>query len=91
MQYYISMRLILKTVLLSICLAFSLSSFASDYVSIFKQPKKKVKTLLEFKKDLQEDALQFRSIMSVKKKKGNVLEKQKTVELVKQKRSLINL
>ena len=85
------MRLILKSIFLSVCLVFSFSTFASNYVSIFKKPKKEVKTLLEFKKDLQEDALQFRSIMNVDKKKATVLEKQKTVELVKQKRSLINL
>ena len=85
------MRLVLKSIFLSVCLVFSLSSFAGNYVSVFKKPNKEVKTLLEFKKDLQEDALQFRSIMNVKKTKSNVLEKQKTVELVRQKRSLINL
>ena len=77
------MRLALKIFLLSFFLSFSLKSFAGNYVSIFK-PAQKAKTLSEFQKDVQKDVLQFRSIMSNKdKNKDEVLEKEKTIELVK--------
>ena len=79
------MRLILKFAFLSFLFAFSLKSFAGNYVSIFK-PGKQVKTLSEFKKDIQKDVLQLRSIMNIKDDKKN-LEQKKTIELVRNRKT----
>ena len=75
------MRVILKISFLYFLLSFSFSSFAGNYVSIFK-PNKQAKTLLEFKKDIKQDVLQIRSIMSNRKTETK-LEQKKTIELVK--------
>ena len=75
------MRLVLKFAFLSFLLAFSLKSFAGNYVSIFK-PEKQIKTLSEFKEDIQKDVSKLRSIINTKDSRKN-LEQKKTVELVK--------
>ena len=79
------MRLVLKFIFLSFLFAFSFKSFAGNYVSIFK-PKQEVKTLSEFKKDVQKDVLQLRSIMSVEDKK-KATEQKKTIELVRNRKN----
>ncbi|MCZ0932563.1 MAG: hypothetical protein OXJ52_05365 [Oligoflexia bacterium] len=79
------MRLILKLTFLSFLFAFSFKSFAGNYVSVFK-PGKQVKTLSEFKKDIREDVLQLRSIMSVEDNKKK-LERKKTIELVRNRKA----
>ena len=79
------MRSVLKFIFTLCLLAFSFTSFAGNYVSVFK-PKQKVKTLSEFKKNIQEDILQIRSIMSAEDKKKNI-EKKHSIELVRNKKT----
>ena len=79
------MKSILKISFLSFLFSFSFSSFASNYVSVFK-PSKKIKTLSEFKQDVQKDILQLRSIVDNRTIETK-LEQKKTIELVKYKTS----
>ena len=77
------MRRVLKISFISVLLSFSFSSFASNYVSVFK-PSKQVKTLSEFKEDIQQDVLLLRTIMNAEDNSEN-LDQKKTIELVKYK------
>ena len=77
------MKELLKISVSSLLLSFSFSSFAGNYVSIFK-PNQKVKTLSDFKADIQKDVLQIRSLIDNEILETK-LEQKKTIELVKYK------
>ena len=78
------MKGILKISVSSFLLFFSFSSFAGNYVSVFKPNKKQVKTLSDFKADIQKDVLQIRSLIDNEILETNLNQK-KTIELVKYK------